>query len=134
MSDPAEQDQFLHEMRNAVLATNRREGAPQLSPVWFLWTGDSFLISAGRHTAKAANIRRDPRVSICIDDVAGARYLVATGRAEWLDEAVERERALVLVAKYMAPEEVLPYWERVEVEEPQRLFTLTPEHYVWRGF
>jgi PPOX class probable F420-dependent enzyme len=131
--DPARSD-FLVQRRNAVLATIRRDGSPALSPVWFRWSDDAFTISVGLGTAKYANLVRDGRVSLCIDDEAGGRYAVASGRVEWLDPAVERTHALDLVAKYLPAEEVKPYWRTIEVEQRQRLFRLRPAGWVWRGF
>jgi PPOX class probable F420-dependent enzyme len=127
-------DEFLRETHNVVLATNRRDGAPQLSPVWFLWTGAHFVISVGVGTAKAANIRRDPRISLCIDDPAGTRYSVATGTADWLDDAATPDQVWALLGKYMPASEMASYWEGVQREEPQRLFTLVPTKFVWLGF
>jgi PPOX class probable F420-dependent enzyme len=134
IDEPAVRE-FLHKRRNAVVATNRPDAAPQLSPIWFLWDGQRFILSAGRETAKAANIRRDPRVSLCIDDEPGARYLVASGRVEAVEDGeANRELGLVLIAKYKAPDEVLPHWEHLEANEPQQLFTMSPERLIWRDF
>jgi len=30
-------DTFLAGVRQAVISTNRRDGPPQMSPVWYLW-------------------------------------------------------------------------------------------------
>jgi hypothetical protein len=52
---------FLARRRNAVIATNRRDGPPQLSTVWYRWTGEVFHISTQRDLHKTVNLRRDPR-------------------------------------------------------------------------
>jgi PPOX class probable F420-dependent enzyme len=73
---------FLDGRRNAVIATNRRDGPPQLSTVWYRWTGEVFHISTQQHLQKLVNLRRDPRVTLCIDDPAIFTSVVVEGRAE----------------------------------------------------
>jgi len=57
---------FFRENHHAVLATFRRDGSLQLSPVVEALGEDGrILISARAFTAKVHNILRDPRVCIC---------------------------------------------------------------------
>lgn len=90
---------FLHRQPNLVLGTIRRDGSPQASPVWYLWTGTSFLVSTIQATAKWANLRRDPRCSVCVDDPDTGRMVVAYGRAVLHLGPVEG-RTRPLVEKY----------------------------------
>jgi PPOX class probable F420-dependent enzyme len=126
--------EFLGEPRNAIVATIRPNGMPQLSPVWFLWQTDRFVLSVGVATAKAANISRDPRISLCIDDEPVGRYLAASGRVIEVGDADRRDQALALIAKYKPADEVLPHWEYLEREEPQRIFTFDPERVIWQDY
>jgi PPOX class probable F420-dependent enzyme len=52
----------------AHLATVRKDGSPQVDPVWIAREGDLLLIGTGERTRKARNARRDPRVSVSIVD------------------------------------------------------------------
>lgn len=55
--------------RTGKLALTRRDGSPTVTPIWFDVdpdTGD-FVFMTGAESAKAAMLRRDPRVSICVD-------------------------------------------------------------------
>ena len=126
--------EFLGRSRNAIVATNRPGAAPQVSPIWFLWCEDRFVLSAGVATAKAANIRRDPRISLCVDDEPGARYFAASGRVMQVEQSLRRDYALELIAKYKPSGEVLPHWEDLERNDPQRIFTFDPERIIWRDF
>src|SRR5262249_39914207 len=62
-------DDFLSERRNAVIATLNHKGDPQLTPVIFYWDGSTFYFTVTRETMKYRNIKRDPRVSVVVDDV-----------------------------------------------------------------
>jgi PPOX class probable F420-dependent enzyme len=90
---------FLRDRPNLVLSTIRRDGSPQSSVVWFLWTGTSFLISTVDTTAKWRNLQRDPRCSICVDDPGGGRMVVAYGVATLHSDDIH-SRTADLVAKY----------------------------------
>jgi PPOX class probable F420-dependent enzyme len=50
------------------IATVRADGRPHVAPVWFTMDGDDFVFTTWHTTVKAANLRHDPRVAICVDD------------------------------------------------------------------
>jgi len=55
--------------RTGKLAVVRRDGAPMVLPVWFVVDDDGSLVfNTGADTLKGKALRRDPRVSICVDD------------------------------------------------------------------
>ena len=56
--------------RTAKLATVRKDGRPHVVPIWFVLDGDDLVFTTTASTLKARNMRRDPRVSVCIDDEA----------------------------------------------------------------
>lgn len=60
-------DAYLQAPRHAVVATNRVDGAPQISPVWFLYEQGNIYIGFDAGSAKHRCLQRDPRISICID-------------------------------------------------------------------
>lgn len=59
---------LLDTARTAKLATVREDGRPHVAPIWFDLDGDTIVFTTWHTTVKAANLRRDPRVSLCIDD------------------------------------------------------------------
>ncbi len=80
-------DAFLSEVRNAVLATNRRDGAPQLSTVWYAYEQGQVFIGFDASSAKCLNIRRDPRVSFCVGGLhPDSRTVTIYGFAEFIEE------------------------------------------------
>src|ERR1700722_12502119 len=55
--------------RTGKLATVRADGRPHIAPVWYEVDEDgSLVINTGESTVKGRNIRREPRVSLCVDD------------------------------------------------------------------
>jgi PPOX class probable F420-dependent enzyme len=86
----AEQRAFIDQAGTfARLATLGRDGAPQLTVMWFRRVGDDFRMVCEPGAAKARNIARDQRVAIVIEHPADPyRYVQFRGRAELLDDAV----------------------------------------------
>ncbi|GHO48203.1 TIGR03618 family F420-dependent PPOX class oxidoreductase [Ktedonospora formicarum] len=73
---------FLAQPHDAIISTNRVGKGAQLNPVWFIWDGESLLISTQKASAKYANIVRDPNISVIVNDPVTRAYVVAYGRAE----------------------------------------------------
>jgi PPOX class probable F420-dependent enzyme len=58
---------FAADHHRAILATRRRDGAPQLSPVVVAADDEGRIVVSSRETAvKTKNVRRDPSVSVCV--------------------------------------------------------------------
>jgi PPOX class probable F420-dependent enzyme len=128
----SDREAFLRRMPNAIFATERREAGPNLSPYWFYWTGEEFWISTLTWTSKIKNLRRDPRMSLCIDDPIGGDYVTAYGMARIIDDDTVRERTLTLIRKYRAEEDVVPHWERIR--EDRVIVAMKPDSLVWRDW
>jgi PPOX class probable F420-dependent enzyme len=75
---------FLQEKRFAVLATINPDSTPQLSAMWYELDGDEILMNTKVGRRKERNLRRDPRISICIED--GYNYLTLAGAAQLIDD------------------------------------------------
>jgi PPOX class probable F420-dependent enzyme len=59
---------LLSGTRTGKLATVRTDGRPHVAPIWFELDGDTIIFTTWHATVKAANMRRDPRVCLCVDD------------------------------------------------------------------
>ena len=82
----------------AVLATFRRDGRPQLSPVTAGVDDDGRIeISTREPSMKVKNLRRDPRVSLCL---LQRSFFGAWGQVEGTAEIVEQPEALDLLVDY----------------------------------
>jgi PPOX class probable F420-dependent enzyme len=56
--------------RTLKVATVRADGSPHVVPVWFVLDGDDIVFNTGVESLKGRALRRDPRVSMCVDDQA----------------------------------------------------------------
>jgi PPOX class probable F420-dependent enzyme len=59
--------EFVRTHHQAVLATTKRDGTPQLSPVTVGADGEGRIVMSTREpTAKVKNLRRDPHAYLCV--------------------------------------------------------------------
>ena len=117
---------ILSQKRNAVVATIKKDGSPQVTPVSFTWDGEVLRFSTTKGRAKYFNLRRDARVTVLIDSPQG--YAVLYGRAEMDDNPQSiLERIRAIRRKYQGDEKADALtWE--ELARDQRvLITLRPE-------
>ena len=70
------------------LGTVRPDGRPHNVPVWFAWHDPMVLIFSMPKTAKVADLRLSPAVSLALDSADGGQDIVlAEGRAELITGA-----------------------------------------------
>ncbi len=81
---------FLNEKRFAVLATINKDGTPQQTTMWYLLDGDTIVMNTKVGRAKERNMRRDPRISACIED--GYSYVTISGTVEMIDDPQTSQR------------------------------------------
>lgn len=80
---PGEWNRFLRGRHVCVLSTIGPDGAPVLTPIWYLYKRDKILMRTDPGSIKALNVARDPRVSICVQDERPPYVSVTVyGRAE----------------------------------------------------
>jgi PPOX class probable F420-dependent enzyme len=75
--------EFLTEgTRTGKLATVRADGRPHVAPVWFMLDGDDILFTTGANSVKGQNLRRDHRVTMCVeDDTPPYAFVIVAGTA-----------------------------------------------------
>ena len=105
--DIAHAQQFLRENEHAVLATWRRDGRLQMSPVTVGLDGAGrAIISSQETTAKVRNLRRDPRATLCV--------FVEAFRGPWVQ--IEGTAEIVTVPDALEP--LVDYYRRLAGEHP----------------
>ena len=58
---------FLAEQHTCRLATTGPDG-PHVAPVWFVWDGQALWVYSLTRSQRWANVTRDPRVAVVVDD------------------------------------------------------------------
>jgi len=88
---------------DAIVAVDRPSGGPQVTPNWFVWDGEAFYLSTTRSRSKYPNIKRNPDISIIVNDQAAHRYVAAYGRAEIVEDDYDTIARLTIpiIEKYM---------------------------------
>ena len=106
---------FLREgSRPSVFASLRADGRPHAVPTWYAVDGDELVFTTWHTTVKAANLRRDPRVSVVVQDPEPPYdYVSVEGEAQLIDDqALCREISTRLGAKYMGADRADEFGKR----------------------
>ena len=126
----AERDELLE--RRGVLcriATVKPDGAPHVTPVWFVRDGGDICITPRKESAWLGHIRRDPRVALTIDEEGGqyrkvtveglARIAFDVGRDdEWRD--LYRR-----IAKRYVPDDGAEHYIQETIDQPRALIAVS---------
>lgn len=90
MMTPEEIGTFLTTRRTCRVATVSADGAPHVSPLWFCWDGTSLWLYSITRSKRWADLRRDPRVAVVIDEgeeYGELRGVELSGTVEFIGEA-----------------------------------------------
>ena len=121
--------EILEQHRVMTIATLRPDGWPQATAVGYANEGLALYFLCGRDSQKAANLARDDRISLTIDNdpdqVMEINALSMAARAKEVNDPDELKIALDLLgAKY-------PWQEGTPAQSPPpdlvRIFRVTPE-------
>jgi hypothetical protein len=104
---PEERDGFLASERTCRVGTVGGDGAPHVTPLWFVWDGSSLWLTSLVHSQRWVDILRDSRVSAVVD--AGDGYMELRG--------VELRGVAVPVGEAPRTGEPVP-----DLEGPERIF------------
>src|SRR5579872_6133804 len=93
----------------ANLATVLKDGSPQVTPVWFDYTGGKIRINTARGRVKDRNMSRDPRVALVIVDPDNPyRHVQIRGRVTRATEEGADAHIDALAKKYLN-QDTYPY-------------------------
>ncbi len=131
-------EEFLQVPRFAIVGTNRVNGPPQLTPVWYLYEDDRIYFTMYVESAKYHNLHRDPRIGICIaGESPDARAIMLYGPVElvtesghWVDEVCWR-----LIRRYYdSDEEAQSFMDLSAAGGESALAVVTPEKILAHDF
>ena len=130
-----ERERFLSGRHVAVLVTNGVDGHPVPTPIWYLYREGAFHFRTEEGAVKTKNIRRDSRVSVCVQDERPPyKAVVAYGNAEvhkkldWLSEIPHHYLGLIGGIGYERTAQ-----HQIE-QGPEVALVLHPDRYVTTDF
>ena len=129
---PEQRDFLLYQTRTGKLATVRKDGRPHVVPIWFTLDGDTIVFNTGGSSVKAANMRRDPRVSLCVDDERPLyTFLIIEGIATFDNNPdTLRTWATRIGGRYMGNDRAEEYGKR-NSSEGELLVHITPTRIIF---
>jgi PPOX class probable F420-dependent enzyme len=130
----AQIDEFLQEPRFAVVGTIRKKGAPQLTPVWYLYENGQMYVPVATDSAKYRNLARDPRVCVCVAaHHPDARAVMIHGTVEliteesaWFDDV----RWRITRRYYNSDKEARAHLDSLPTEIQRALVVITPDKFI----
>ena len=136
--EQAEIEKFLQEPRIAIVGTNRVNGPPQLTPVWYLYQDDRIYLTMYVKSAKYRNLQRDPRIGICIPgENLDARAVMIYGTAEFVVESIDWTydiRWLLMRRYHHSDEETQSYLDTLPTDTETTLAVVTPNKVIAQDF
>jgi PPOX class probable F420-dependent enzyme len=118
--------------RTAKLATIRKDGSPHVAPIWIDLDDDGSIVFTTHKTSlKGMAIRRDPRVSLCVDDERPPfAFVVIQGIAEVSEDLDSLLRAATRIGgRYMGAHRAEEFGRRNGVPG-ELLVRVKPAHVV----
>lgn len=124
------QKKFLTGKNFAHVATINKDGSPQVSPVWVDFDGTHVIVNSEQKRLKIRNLKRDPRVSLSIQDGANPySYVEIRGRVVEITDKGAPEGIDKLAKKYMDLDKY-PYNQPSDVRV---VVKIVPEHVAGMG-
>ena len=119
--------EFLCEEHVAVVSTLNKDGSSHLTTMWYLLADDgSLVMSTPSRNQKVKNLRRDPRIALCVGDVA--RSVSLYGRVSISeDQTLVRQDLERLVERYVKDEGIRPQVIAALIQQSRVSLHFTPE-------
>lgn len=115
--------------RTAKAAVTRQDGRPHVTPVWIALDGDEIVFTTRETSIKCLALRRDPRISLCVDDDEPPySFVKIDGQARLSADMDELRRwATIVGGRYMGADRAQEYGARNAVPG-ELVVRVTPEH------
>lgn len=119
--------EFLREGHFAVVSTLNKDGSSHLTTMWYLLENDGTLVAStpGRNQ-KVKNLRRDPRIAVCVGDGARSVSLYGTVTISE-DQAIVRQDIEHLVERYVKDAAIRPQVVATLVQQSRVALRFKPE-------
>lgn len=131
MSPDAIRAFLAHGRRTGKLGVAMKDGHPHVMPIWFVLDGDDVLFTTAADTVKGRWIRRDGRLSLCVDEeLPPYAFVHVRGHANVSEELSEMLHWATLIGgRYMGADRAQEYGRRNAVAG-ELLVRLQPERVI----
>jgi nitroimidazol reductase NimA-like FMN-containing flavoprotein (pyridoxamine 5'-phosphate oxidase superfamily) len=112
--------EFLKSQKILRLATIDSSGNPHIVPVWYMYVNKKFYIGTNTKTKKAKNIKKNSKVSFCVDigiKSPGIFGVMGVGRARLI---LKKNRV-----EHLAKKILLRYFKNLKNQSAQQLLNQT---------
>jgi len=131
--DRAAAEAFVAEPRIMLLATDRGGKEPFVAAVWYEYRDGRFFIWSAAATAKVTLARRNPAVTLCVqEERMPYKSVIVRGRAEVVP-GLDRDLARRLGARYLGPQVSGPYLSWTESAPDASGVTIVVTPTAWRA-
>lgn len=105
---------LLRGTKTGKLATVRKDGRPHVVPIWYDLDGDTLVFTTGGESLKYKSMKRDPRVSLTVDDQTPPySYVMIEGTVSFSEDPGELLRwATRIGGRYMGEDQAEAYGKR----------------------
>jgi PPOX class probable F420-dependent enzyme len=108
----------------ASVATLMPDGSPQVAPLWVEREGDIVVINTTTTRQRYRNLKRDPRVALCVFDMANiSSRVMIRGKAIEITKKGAEEHIDKLSMKYNGRN-----YPDHRVDQPRVIIKIRPEH------
>ncbi|KFM15648.1 pyridoxamine 5'-phosphate oxidase-like FMN-binding protein [Marine Group I thaumarchaeote SCGC RSA3] len=112
----SKKDEFLKTQKILRLSTIGKNKTPHIVPVWYRYSGKKFYIGTNTKTQKAKNLKKNNRVSFCIDTGINAPNIYGVmGQGE--SKLILEEKKVKTIAKKI----LLRYFNTLENKSAKEL-------------
>jgi len=127
-------DEFLKSQKVLRLATIGKNKTPHITPVWYRYVGKKFYIGTNSKTQKAKNVKKNNKVSFCVDVGINASNIfgvMGQGKANLiLDKSKVKTIAKKILSQYFKTLENKSAKELLE--DTDCIIEITPEKFsIW---
>jgi len=91
------QRSYLSKVHFAVVSTIASDGMPHQTVMWYMLDGDQLLLSTPFDSLKHRNLKRDNRISVCVEK--GYAYVTLTGKVTMNEEPLSARRDYDILGK-----------------------------------
>ena len=127
-------DEFLKSQKVLRLATIGKNKTPHIAPVWYRYVGKKFYIGTNSKTQKAKNVKKNNKVSFCVDVGINAPNIFGVMGQGEANLILDKSKVKTIAKKIL-----LQYFKTLEnksakelLEDTDCIIEITPEKFsIW---